>query len=121
MAAKKKLTTRAAIEKVLADNGGKMRVPEIIAAAVPLTNLGGKTPGQVVYSALYSDAKKPESVFKQTGRGEFRLDKKAIERRDSAAAENQASKEEPKPSRSSKAKTAFETSEATEPVEPSAA
>jgi hypothetical protein len=80
----KKLTTRAAIEKVLADNGGKMKVPAIVAAAVPLTALGGKTPGQTIYSVLYAEAKKPNAVFKRTGKGEFRLDKRAVEKQAAA-------------------------------------
>ena len=88
------LTTKQAIEKVLADNGGKMRVTEIIAAAVPLTALAGKTPGQQIYSALYSDAKKPGSVFKQTGKGEFRLDRKAVEKRDAALGAKEQAKGE---------------------------
>ena len=69
---------------MLAENGGKMKmkVKEIIEAAVPLTALAGKTPGQAVYSVLYTEAKRPGSVFKQTGKGEFKLDRKALEKRD---------------------------------------
>jgi hypothetical protein len=48
-------------------------VPAIIAAAVPLSRLAGKTPGQVIYSVLYSESKKPDGLVIQTGRGEFRL------------------------------------------------
>ena len=47
MAARQKkqaLTTRAAIERVLAENGGKMKVKAIIEAAVPLTALAGRRP-----------------------------------------------------------------------------
>lgn len=85
--AKSKLTARAAIQKVLTDNGGKMKVPDIIKAAVPLTALSGKTPGQTIYSTLYAENKKPGGIFKQTGRGEFRLDKANVAKAEKAAAE----------------------------------
>ena len=71
-----KLTTKQAIEKVLAGRQKPMRVPAIIEAAVPLSNLAGKTPGQTVYSVLYSESKKPEGLVVQTGRGEFKLNPK---------------------------------------------
>ena len=50
-----------------------MRVPAIIEAAVPLSSLKGKTPGQVVYSVLYTESKKADGVVVQTGKGEFKL------------------------------------------------
>jgi hypothetical protein len=53
-----------------------MRVPQIIQAAVPLSRLAGKTPGQVVYSILYGESKKPDGLVVQTGRGEFKLNPK---------------------------------------------
>lgn len=72
-----KLTTKQAIEHVL--NGKrKMRVPAIIEAAVPLTGLAGKTPGQTVYSVLYSESKKPAGRFVQVGKGEFKLNPKRL-------------------------------------------
>ena len=67
-----KLTTKQAIEQVLRGKR-KMRVPAIIEAAVPLTGLAGKTPGQTVYSILYSESKKPDGRFTQVGKGEFKL------------------------------------------------
>lgn len=69
-----KLTARAAIAQVL-KSGQPMKVPDIIKAAVPLTNLGGKTPGQTVYSVLYSDNKKTGTgrQFIQAGKGQFKL------------------------------------------------
>jgi HB1, ASXL, restriction endonuclease HTH domain len=71
------MTTKQAIEKVLTGRRKPMRVPEIIKAAVPLaTGLKGKTPGQVVYSLLYSESKKPDGLVVQTGKGEFRLNPK---------------------------------------------
>jgi HB1, ASXL, restriction endonuclease HTH domain len=94
MAARTKLTAREAITKVLAQHGGAMKVPEIIKAAVPLTGLAGKTPGQTIYSVLYAEAKKPGSVFKQTGRGEFRLDKAAVAKAEKAASGKQTMKQE---------------------------
>jgi hypothetical protein len=50
-----KLTTKQAIEKVLRGGRKPMRVPAIIEAAVPLTALAGKTPGQTIYSVLYAE------------------------------------------------------------------
>ena len=44
------MTTKQAIEQVLTGKRKPMRVPAIIEAAVPLSNLRGKTPGQVIYS-----------------------------------------------------------------------
>lgn len=45
------MSTRQAIESVLTGKRNPMRVPEIIAAGVPLaTSLKGKTPGQTFYS-----------------------------------------------------------------------
>jgi len=90
--AARKLTTREAIQKVLAEDGAKMKVKDIIEAAVPLTALGGKTPGQTIYSVLYGEAKKPTSIFKRTGKGEFRLDKRAVEKAEKVAAESKPSK-----------------------------
>jgi hypothetical protein len=72
-----KLTTKQAIEHVL--NGKrKMRVPAIIEAAVPLTGLSGKTPGQTIYSALYSESKQADGRFVQVGKGEFKLAPKRV-------------------------------------------
>jgi HB1, ASXL, restriction endonuclease HTH domain len=68
-----KLTTKQAIEKALAGRRKPMRVPEIIEAGVPLSNLKGKTPGQTFYSVLYAEAKKPHGLVVQTGRGTFKL------------------------------------------------
>jgi hypothetical protein len=47
------MTTKQAIEHVLAGRRKPMRVPQIIEAGVPLaTTLKGKTPGQVFYGVL---------------------------------------------------------------------
>ena len=40
------------------------------------TGLKGKTPGQVFYSTLYSESKKPQGLVVQTDRGEFKLNPK---------------------------------------------
>jgi HB1, ASXL, restriction endonuclease HTH domain len=71
------VTTKEAIEHVLAGRRKPMRVPAIIEAGVPLaTTLKGKTPGQVFYSVLYSESKKADGLVVQTGRGEFKLNPK---------------------------------------------
>lgn len=70
--AKKKLTAIEAVLEVLTEAGKPMRVPAIIAEAVPRTNLGGKTPGQTIYSVLYAEAKRSNSRVKRVGRGEFK-------------------------------------------------
>jgi hypothetical protein len=38
--------------------------------------LKGKTPGQVFYSTIYSESKKPDGLVVQTGRGAFKLNPK---------------------------------------------
>lgn len=68
-----KLTTKRAIERVLMAAGRPMKVSEIIEAAVPLTALSGKTPGQTVYSVLYAEAKKPDGLFERVSAGTFQL------------------------------------------------
>jgi hypothetical protein len=71
------MNTKQAIEQVLKGRRRPMRVPEIIEAAVPLaTSLRGKTPGQTIYSVLYSEAKREDGLVVQTGRGEFKLNPK---------------------------------------------
>jgi hypothetical protein len=70
------MSTREAIKTVLTGKRKPMRVPQIIEAAVPLSRLAGKTPGQVVYSLLYSESKKADGLVVQTGRGEFKLNPK---------------------------------------------
>lgn len=72
-----KPTALEAIVKVLNDNGPAkhMKMPDIIKAAVPLTGLKGKHPGQTLYSVIYSNAKKPGALVEQVGKGEFRLTK----------------------------------------------
>jgi hypothetical protein len=64
-----KLTTKAAIEKVLAGRRKPMTVAEITDAALPLTALKGATPKQTFYSVLYGEAKKADGVVIKAGAG----------------------------------------------------
>jgi HB1, ASXL, restriction endonuclease HTH domain len=71
------VNTKQAIEKVMSGKRRPMRVPEIIAAGVPLaTSLKGKTPGQTFYSVLYSESKKADGLVVQVERGTFKLNRK---------------------------------------------
>ena len=70
------MTTKQAIEQVLTGKRKPVRVPVIIEAAVPLSSLKGKTPGQTIYSVLYSEAKRADGLVVQTGHGEFKLNPK---------------------------------------------
>jgi hypothetical protein len=75
------MSTKQAIEQVLKGRRKPMRVPEIIAAGVPLaTSLKGQTPGQTFYSVLYSESKRADGLVVQTGRGEFKLNPEATPR-----------------------------------------
>jgi hypothetical protein len=71
------MTTKAAIEHVLKGKRQPMGVPAVIEQAVPLaTGLKGKTSGQVIYSVLYTESRRPDGLVVQTGRGEFKLNPK---------------------------------------------
>jgi hypothetical protein len=69
-----RVTGRQAIAKVLAD-GQPRPAKEITAAAVKLIRpvSKGKTPEATLGAFLYTQAKKPDGLVEQTGRGEFRL------------------------------------------------
>jgi hypothetical protein len=69
---KKKLTAIEAVLQVLRDAEEPLRVPAIIELAVPMTNLGGKTPGQTIYSVLYAELKRPEPRVERVGKGTFK-------------------------------------------------
>jgi HB1, ASXL, restriction endonuclease HTH domain len=72
-----KLTTKQAIENVLAGKRNPMTVAEIADAALPLTNLGGKTPKQTFYSVLYAENKKSDGLVVKAGKGgTFKLNPK---------------------------------------------
>jgi HB1, ASXL, restriction endonuclease HTH domain len=77
------MNTKQAIEKVLAGRRKPMRVPEIIAAGVPLTSLKGKTPGQTFYSVLYSESEKADGLVVQVAKGTFKLNPKRAKARTS--------------------------------------
>lgn len=70
---KGKLSARESIVKVLSGAEGPMGVPDIVKAAVPLSRLQGKTPGQAIYSLLYSENRKPDGLFERVERGTFKL------------------------------------------------
>ena len=81
-----KLTTKQAIEQVLAGKRKPMTVSEISAAAIPLTNLRGATPQQTIYSILYAENKKPDGLVVKAGKGgNFRLNPKRKKTTSSAA------------------------------------
>lgn len=71
-----RLTTKQAIEKVLTGRRKPMAVAEVADAAIPLSNLNGATPKQVIYSVLYSENKREDGLVIRTGKGEFRLNPK---------------------------------------------
>jgi hypothetical protein len=50
------VTTKQAIEQAMTGKRKPMTVAEIAEAAIPLSNLRGATPKQVIYSVLYGDA-----------------------------------------------------------------
>jgi len=64
-----KLTTMQAIERVLVGKRKGMTVKEITDAALPLTNLRGKTPKQTFYSVLYSENRKADGIVVKAGDG----------------------------------------------------
>jgi hypothetical protein len=70
------LTTKQAIEAAMKGSRKPMKVRQIIDTAVPLSRLTGKTPGQVIYSVLYTEAKRADGLVVQTGKGEFKLNPK---------------------------------------------
>jgi hypothetical protein len=72
------MTKKQAIGAVLTGKRKPMRSSRRSSpAGVPLaTSLKGKTPGQVFYSVLYSEAKKPDGLVVQTGKGMFKLNPK---------------------------------------------
>jgi hypothetical protein len=65
------LTTKQAIEQVLKGKRNGMRVPQIIEAGVPLSNLKGQTPGQTFYSVLYGESKKADGLGGRAHRQAF--------------------------------------------------
>jgi hypothetical protein len=95
---KGKLSAIEAVLEVLSD-GQERRVPQIIAEAVPKTNLGGKTPGQTIYSVLYAELKKPTPRVERVSKGTFKL---AAPTRDVEAPAEVEATVAPKPKRRSR-------------------
>lgn len=71
-----KLSAKEAAAKVLSGKRNPMSVAEIAEAAMPLTNLGGKTPKQTFYSVLYAENKKSDGLFERVEKGKFKLRKR---------------------------------------------
>ncbi len=67
------MTTKQAIEKAMTGKRKPMTVAEIAEAAIPLSNLKGATPKQVIYSVLYAENKKPDGLVVRVEAGTFKL------------------------------------------------
>lgn len=70
------MTTEQAIQKAMTGKRKPMSVAEIAEAAIPLSDLKGATPKQVIYSVLYSENKRPDGLVTRTDRGTFKLNPK---------------------------------------------
>lgn len=73
------MTTKQAIQKAMTGKRKPMSVAEIAEiaeAAIPLSDLKGATPKQVIYSVLYSENKRPDGLVTRTDRGTFKLNPK---------------------------------------------
>jgi hypothetical protein len=70
------VTTKQAIQKAMTGKRKPMSVAEIAEAAIPLSDLKGATPKQVIYSVLYSENKRPDGLVTRTDRGTFKLNPK---------------------------------------------
>ena len=60
------MTTKQAIQKAMTGKRKPMSVAEIAEAAIPLSDLKGATPKQVIYSVLYSENKRPDGFVTRT-------------------------------------------------------
>jgi HB1, ASXL, restriction endonuclease HTH domain len=67
------MTTKQAIETAMTGKRKPMTVAEIAEAAIPLSNLKGATPKQVIYSVLYCENKRPDGLVTRTHKGTFKL------------------------------------------------
>jgi hypothetical protein len=56
------VTTKQAIQKAMTGKRKPMSVAEIAEAAIPLSDLKGATPKQVIYCVLYSENKRPDGL-----------------------------------------------------------
>ena len=70
------MTTKQAIQKAMTGKRKPMSVAEIAEVAIPLSDLKGATPKQVIYSVLYSENKRPDGLVTRTDRGTFKLNPK---------------------------------------------
>jgi hypothetical protein len=70
------VTTKQAIEQAMAGKRKPTPVAEIAEAAIPLSNLRGATPKQVIYSILYSENKRPDGLVTRIDAGTFKLNPK---------------------------------------------
>jgi hypothetical protein len=70
------VTTKQAIQKAMTGKRKPMSVAEIAEAAIPLSDLKGATPKQVIYCVLYSENKRPDGLVTRTDRGTFKLNPK---------------------------------------------
>ena len=70
------MPTKQAIQKAMTGKRKPMSVAEIAEAAIPLSDLKGATPKQVIYSVLYSENKRPDGLVTRTDRGTFKLNPK---------------------------------------------
>jgi hypothetical protein len=67
------LTTKQAIEQVMKGKRRPMKVREVIDAAVPVSGLARQDPGPGDLQRAHTEAKRPDGLVVQTGRGEFKL------------------------------------------------
>ena len=70
------MTTKQAIKAAMKGKRKPMTVAEIAEAAIPLSNLRGATPKQVIYSVLYSENKRPDGLVVRVEAGTFQLNPK---------------------------------------------
>jgi HB1, ASXL, restriction endonuclease HTH domain len=70
------MTTKQAIEQAMRGKRKPMTVAEIAEAAIPLSDLKGATPKQVIYSVLYSENKRPDGLVVRVDAGTFKLNPK---------------------------------------------
>ena len=73
------MTTKQAIEQVLTGKRKPMTVAEIAEAVIPLSNLRGQTPKQVIYSVLYSENKRADGLVTRVDARTFKAQPQAAE------------------------------------------
>jgi HB1, ASXL, restriction endonuclease HTH domain len=73
---KELMTTKQAIEQAMRGKRKPMTVAEIAEAAIPLSDLKGATPKQVIYSVPYSENKRPDGLVVRVDAETFKLNPK---------------------------------------------